>query len=116
MTTTLNIGLARTGGANLTLDQAVAAVQAHLGKGAVFALCDSDTEPTLVVRYAQIDVAGALDDVVHELASALGQECIAYHFDAIRKGRLAGPGADLWGAFSPDFFLTLEGLRLSSCV
>ena len=74
------------------------------------AIHQSDTESTLVV---ELDRA-LLPAEGQRLAELLKQEAIAEkHGDS---GTLHGPMAEKWGPFNPDFFLKLNGARLSETV
>lgn len=106
---TINIGLARRGGALLRVEQALAALRT-IG-GIVpdrWAVRPSDTEPTLVAETRRPLYASA----AYEVAKALGQDAIAQWDGA--EGQLYGPNAQAWGLFNPAFFLTLDGSRLDT--
>lgn len=75
----------------------------------------SDTEQTLVisVHTAELPVDVAPSQAIFRAAQVLGQEAIAAFIPARNVGRLIGPKAAAWGAFSPEFFLMHDGTRLS---
>jgi hypothetical protein len=112
----LNIGLARNDGApNNTVAQVLQGMQYT---GLVYCtgqLLQSDTEPTLVVEVENTS-GEDVSYTVGQLAEMLGQDCIAVCELPAGPGcgLLAGPNADAWGEFNPEFFLLLDGSRLSS--
>ncbi len=71
---------------------------------------DSSSEPTLVARLSHPLSTQTLND----LSVTLRQDAVAQW--AAGRGTLAGPKADLWGPFDPDFFVTLDGRRLSDAL
>jgi hypothetical protein len=72
----------------------------------------SDSEPTLVANVNYESKNGYLN-AAYSLADALGQDCIALVNDTTKRGWLMGPRADNWGGFNPEFFIMLDGSRLS---
>jgi hypothetical protein len=101
----LNIGLARNDGKP---DNRPADVLDFLGaRVARHAVHQSDTERTLIVETVSA-VPGA---VLWELCERTAQDCIARVSGG--SGELIGPKSELWGAFNPAFFLTLDGNRLN---
>jgi hypothetical protein len=104
---TLNIGLATNASGPVTPESALAAIEAVGGRVVKHSIHDSDTEPTLVAQLA----APLTPEQVNQAAVSLGQEAIAQHDG--QRGALYGPEAAKWGAFNPDFFLTLDGSRMS---
>lgn len=109
----LNIGLAiGNTGQRLTLAEVVQATERAGFVIDALAVHDSATEPTAVIR--AVDVGGLLtqDDRAAGLSTVLAQDCIAIYSPALQAGALYGPAADLWGAFDPAFFLTLDGAPL----
>lgn len=101
--TILNIGLATADGAGITAAAACEALRAA-GVGVVdLDVRDSATEPTAVVVIDRAMPPAALA----ALSAQLNQEAIA-QLDADGVGILAGPKADAWGPFNPDFFLMPE--------
>lgn len=104
----LNIGLAREGKDDLTFTEVYKAINTCNISHLRFERVQSDTEETLVVNaliYSDFDVA--------RLSARLEQDCIAIWDLAHQEGRLAGPNAAKWGDFNPEFFLLLNGSRLS---
>lgn len=75
-----------------------------------WALVESDTEPTLVVRATH---TGDVKACVNWLAEKLNQDCIAVYIPSKNEGHLYGPRASKWGDFNPEFFFMLDGSRLS---
>lgn len=104
----LNVGLADPkGGPPLTEEQVTKAIEGFGVRVVRSKRHQSDTEPTLVVRLSrELTPAEA-----HDLSAALGQEAIAQMVG--HRGALHGPLKENWGAFNPDFFITLDGKRAS---
>jgi hypothetical protein len=46
---------------------------------------------------------------VHDLSAELQQMAIAYRNEDTKEGSLAGPQAQQWGSFSPEYFQTANG-------
>jgi hypothetical protein len=109
MNLVLNIGLSRADGKDL-IPRAALRELANCGFTVNAAAAHrSDTELTLV---ADVTVEyGNTYKSVYALSEALGQECIAAYFGG--GGYLIGPNAEAWGEFNPEFFLRLDGTRLS---
>lgn len=112
----LNIGL-KAGTApyqtNVPVFDALRAVRRVGGKFHHSTIQKSDTENTLVI---ELD-GGLTRRALYDLAGALGQEAVAqcmYFGDDRQWGELVGPKAEAWGAFNPQFFLLLDGGRLSA--
>ncbi len=106
----LNIGLKSETLGDITVAQALDAINAagfFVYRPAVY---ESDTEPTLVAEiksdYSYTPMAVRLE----QIASALGQDCIAVYHPVVARGRLWGPKP--WGEFDGRFFLQLDGTRL----
>lgn len=105
----LNIGLAREGQENLKPFNVLRAIR-NLGCHVVAeGLRPSDTEPTLVVH-----VVHCAESTAETLAVILEQDCVARYHLGNGKGQLIGPRADKWGDFNPEYFLLLDGSRLSA--
>lgn len=105
----LNIGLNRPDGGRVDVRAVLAYLVGARVRYVSAGVHDSDTEPTLVLV-----VDFMPDGRAHALAERFGQDCIAvYHCD-IGRGRLAGPRADAWGQFEPDYFIMPDGARLVS--
>lgn len=84
-----------------------------------FAVVQSDTEPTLAVRVATCWTVREVDEMrafVAQLAVAFDQEAVAAlavgteDWVDVMVGFLAGPKAEKWGPFNPEFFF-LPGPR-----
>jgi hypothetical protein len=67
----------------------------------------SNSEPTLSI------VAGGADHLIHMLAEAFDQDCIAVYDLYHAEGRMIGPRPDKWGAFDPSQFILPNGSYLS---
>jgi hypothetical protein len=113
----LNIGLARAGKDNLD----PAKVERALWSNGIATLdakiVESDTEPTLVIRTADItarnEAGNKFVDWVYNVSVALEQDCIAAYLPAFNMGQLIGPRAAAWGEFNPEFFFNIDGQRLA---
>jgi hypothetical protein len=105
---TLNIGLQRRGLPDLTVTQVldIIAERHAIGRHAAHV---SDTEPTLVV---EVHIAAASE--IDHLARRLDQEAIAGWDPRAKVGYMEGPNAAAWGKFNPDYFINLDGTRLSN--
>lgn len=68
----------------------------------------SDTEPTLVARVTTTHLRHAFVTI----ANILAQDCIAVYDVDSKEGALIGKNTVAWGAFNPEYFLTLDGSRL----
>lgn len=114
MEVTLNIGLARAGNSNIGVGTVLREIEQSGFRLRQYNIQHSDTEITVVARvtpgYSYTPVAARAE----HLANALGQDCIAVYHPATGHGYLAGPRAAAWGAFNPDYFLQLDGTRLSA--
>lgn len=104
----LNIGLAREGNTNLTVQDVLDEATMCGMKFDAYRIVESDTEPTLVARLT----AGS-NLMNHTFSKNLEQDCIAIYADSINEGRLVGPNAAKWGEFNPEYFFLLDGSRLS---
>lgn len=72
----------------------------------------SDTEGTLIAL-----IAGSPDGSEwEEIAHGLLKDCIAVFDLNTMEGQLYWPQAGPWGPFNPDYFLTLDGSRLSDAI
>ncbi len=103
----LNIGEDTATGQKVTVEKVLAAL--HLAGALPMDITGhfSDSEYTHIVRLPR-ELEGR---EVRELAIVLEQDAVAQWNDM--EGMLAGPRADRWGPFNPDYFLTLDGDRLS---
>lgn len=114
MEVTLNIGLARTGNSNIGVGTVLREIEQSGFTLRQHSIQHSDTEITVVAqvtaRYSFTPVAFRLA----HLAESLEQDCIAVYHPATGHGYLAGPRAAAWGVFNPDYFLQLDGTRLSA--
>lgn len=109
----INIGLNTADGA-ITPEEARETLRAYGFSILRDAVLESDTEPTLV---AEVVNPGAspiiLPQLLHIVAEALDQDCIAVYRECTLGGALVGPRAAEWGSFNPEYFLLLDGRRLS---
>lgn len=109
----INIGLNTADGA-ITPEEARETLRAYGFSILRDAVLESDTEPTLV---AEVINPGAspiiLPQLLHIVAEALDQDCIAVYRECTLGGALVGPRAAEWGPFNPEYFLLLDGRRLS---
>lgn len=103
----LNVGMAVTDGTSLT-EAEVAEALAAAGLTGEISYAQSDTERTAIVRLS----AEPTPEQVDALAQTLRQEAIALR-RRDGSGFLAGPNAEAWGEFNPEFFFTAEGQRAS---
>jgi hypothetical protein len=110
---TINLGLALPTGGALHPRVALAAITQHLGcPPRRWTVQQSSTEPTIVATLPHVP---GLRRRLHELAEALGQDCLAVVAGQGQdwvSGALVGPRAEAWGAFDPRYFLTLDGAPL----
>lgn len=99
---TINIGLANpfTKGFN-TVDFTLDRAMQFIGDIVDLKVMDSETEPTLVIKFKHIERSLLV------LATALDQDCIALYDHDTNTGKLIGDKAAEWGAFNPEFFLTI---------
>lgn len=109
----INIGLNTADGA-ITPEEARETLRAYGFSILRDAVLESDTEPTLV---AEVINPGAspiiLPQLLHIVAEALDQDCIAVYRECTLGGALVGPRAAEWGPFNPEYFLLLDGRRLA---
>lgn len=103
----VNIGLDLPSGGRNTPQQVVEALRSVGVQVTTSAVHQSDTEATVV---AHLD-RPLTPEEAHSVSVALGQEAIVQHYQG--QGELYGPEKDKWGAFNPEYFLTLSGQRLS---
>lgn len=100
----LNVGLDTRDGARPITVAAVCEALRAIGRTIVTVeVRESNTEPTAIVVIDRALSPAALA----ALSAQLNQEAIA-QLDADGVGILAGPKADAWGPFNPDFFLMPE--------
>jgi hypothetical protein len=104
----LNIGEeTNNGNAPLTINKVLAALHLAGALPTDLTTQPSDSELTYVV-----EVPRELSErEVRDLAIVLDQDAIAYYYRG--HGFLAGPHADKWGPFNPEFFVLSDGSRLS---
>lgn len=105
---TVNVGLAVHGGGAITPEEVGAALKAVGVDVLRSATHQSDTEPTLIAELSR----PLTPQEAHDVSAALKQDAIAQVTP--EGGGLFGPKAADWGQFNPDFFLTMNGNRLSS--
>ena len=110
----LNIGLNTADGA-IAVEEAREALRAYGFSILREALLESDTEPTLVAElttgFATTTTTTVLQ-LLYQVSEDLDQDCIAV-YRGLTGGALVGPRADAWGPFNPEYFLLLDGRRLS---
>jgi len=116
----LNIGLNVAGQPPLSVNEALAALKAERISVMAYAQHNSASEPTLV---AQVLLPQAPDTrhaasegdfgALNRVSLRLKQEAIAFWLPDARVGSLVGPEAAKWGPFNPEYFLTLDGRKLS---
>jgi hypothetical protein len=104
---TVNIGLKVGETDSITPEEALAALKSNGVTPLQSAVHVSDTEPTLVATLSR----PLTDSEAYNVALDTRQQAIAQF--AGGEGQLHGPEAAAWGAFNPQFFLTLDGKRLS---
>lgn len=118
----LNIGLNTNTGGRITANDVLDALRNIGIEITTHAVHTSDTEPTLVAAVNIFDPF--FGDAVAQLCEELGQDAIAVWFPrpvatngridwSKSPGQLFGPKAAEWGPFNPEFFLQLDGRRLS---
>lgn len=109
-TYTLNIGLVPSKYSsrkeNITRAEVMAAVRGAGFKVRSHRIAQSTTEPTsiLVVEPTHPFISTAC----YNIAVALAQDCIAVRNDDNGFGYLAGPNAEEWGSFNPEYFIDFE--------
>lgn len=102
MSAILNIGLHVEGELTLTHSDVLRAVCGEGVSILACRVCQSTTEPTLV-----IEVDRPLNaNEGYFIAVTLRQDCIAQWHNGV--GELFGPKAQEWGPFNKDFFIFLE--------
>lgn len=109
----LNIGLNTADGA-IAVEEVRKVLRAYGFSILREALLESDTEPTLVAEVAT-GFATALQ-LLYQVSEELKQDCIAVYRELTGGGALIGPRAAEWGPFNPEFFLLLDGRRLSETI
>lgn len=108
----LNIGLNSASGV-IPAEQARKVLRAYGFSILREALLESDTEPTLVVEVSTgFATTLAVLQLLYQVSEELKQDCIAV-YRGLTGGALVGPRADAWGPFNPEYFLLLDGRRLS---
>ena len=109
----VNIGLNTTDGA-ITVEEARTTLRAYGFSILREALLESDTEPTLVAEVATgFATALTVLQLLYKVSEELKQDCIAVYRELTGGGALIGPRAAEWGPFNPEYFLLLDGRRLS---
>lgn len=117
----INIGLNVAGQPPLSLREALAVLMAERISVMAYAEHQSATEPTLV---AHVILPQAPDTrhpasegdltALARVALRLKQDAIAVWLPDAQDGTLVGPDAAKWGPFNPEFFLALDGRKLSA--
>lgn len=109
----INIGLNTANGA-ITSEEARETLRAYGFSIVRDAVLDSDSEPTPVAKVINQGASPIiLLQLLHRVAEALDQDCIAVYRECTLGGALVGPRAAEWGPFNPEYFLLLDGRRLS---
>lgn len=112
----LNIGLNSADGA-ITPEQARQALAANEFLIVRDAVLESDTEPTLVAEVTIRNTSPFIFlQLLRRVAEELDQDCIAVYRELTGAGSLIGPRAAEWGPFNPEYFLLLDGRRLSETI
>lgn len=114
----LNIGLNTTDGV-IAIEKARKVLRAYGFSILREALLESDTEPTLVAEAEMATWFAAPLTVLqrlYQVSEELDQDCIAVYHGLTGGGALVGPRADAWGPFNPEYFLLLDGRRLSETI
>ena len=110
----LNIGLNRASGGAIPAEQARQTLAANEFLIVRDAVLESDTEPTLVAEVTSLNSSPFIFlQRLRRVAEELDQDCIAVYRELTGAGSLIGPRAAEWGPFNPEFFLLLDGRRLS---
>ena len=111
----LNIGLNTADGA-IAVEEARKTLRAYGFSILREALLESDTEPTLVAEVAtRFATTITVLQPLYQVSEELKQDCIAV-YRGLTGGALVGPRADAWGPFNPEYFLLLDGRRLSETI
>ena len=99
---TLNIGLANPfTGTDNSIEKTLEVAFAFISDVQNVAIKQSATERTVVIDFDTIDRS------LNVLSCALDQDCIAVRDNDTGIGELHGDKADAWGAFNPEYFLTI---------
>lgn len=75
-----------------------------------YAVQQSDSEPTLVVRTDRL----LTPEKVNTLCFLLRQEAMAQYSHIAKAGWVEGPMSENWGPFNPEYFVLIDGRRLSA--
>lgn len=75
-----------------------------------YAVQQSDSEPTVVVRTNAL----LTPERVAVLCTVLRQEAIVQYSHIAQDGWVEGPMAENWGPFNPEYFVLIDGRRLSA--
>lgn len=109
----VNIGLNTNDGA-ITIEEARKVLCAYGFLILRDAVLESDTEPTLVAEVVTRAASPLIVlQLLYQVSEELEQDCIAVYRELTLGGALVGPRADAWGPFNPEYFLLLDGRRLS---
>lgn len=112
MSIILNIGLAHNGNSNLCVGAVLIDLANNFGI-IKYAIHHSDTEMTVVAELESLGNVVSIANSIFHLADIWGQDCVATYNCSTGNGALIGPRSDKWGSFNPDYFLLLDGSRLS---
>jgi len=115
MTFLLNVGLARENNTNLGAGTVLRDLAGYFTVR-THSVHHSDTEITVVVEIERKGNTLVTANSLYHLAALWGQDCIATWNFSTCKGALIGPRADKWGTFNPEYFLLLDGRRMSDGV
>lgn len=74
-----------------------------------YAVQQSDSEPTLVVHTDRL----LSPERVASICFTLRQEAIVQYSHVAKTGWVEGPMAENWGEFNPEYFVLIDGRRLS---
>jgi hypothetical protein len=103
----VNIGLNVEGGAPLTPAAVLDALKAIGVTVETHEVHESNTEPTVVAKLDR----PLTPEEAHALSVTLKQQAIAQLSDG--EGGVHGPMAEAWSPFNPEFFLLMDGTKLS---
>lgn len=74
-----------------------------------YAVQQSDSEPTLVVRTERL----LSPEQVTAICYILRQEAMVQYSHIAKAGWVEGPMSENWGGFNPEYFVLIDGRRLS---
>jgi hypothetical protein len=119
MNITLNIGLQEGRDGPVIMHQTALAKTLHVMQHCNikvrcfrYRVADSATEPTLILGLSLGGDTWRIVQALESLCQQLKQEAIAAYVvgrHGVEGGFLAGPKAQEWGPFNPEYFLKLDG-------